>query len=225
MIMKNLKVNQLMDIVLEGEFSKEYYPVRIEDIDSQYIYMGMPMKHGGIVRLQSGQEIKCIFRDVIKCYGFSTTVIDIIKRPIPMLIADKPNEFLVVNQKRSYVRLQVVLPVKYRIVDENNGEEHKDSESRSYQGQTVNISAGGILFSTDIRLERQQYIEIELFMPNRQCFKTKAKILRVFDKIGYKKGKFWIAIEYEDVSDAERDRIFNYIFEKERELIKYGFKL
>ena len=221
--MEDLKVNQLMEIVFEGDNFREYYPVRIENIDEKSIHMGMPMKQGGIVRLQIGQEIRCVFRNSNnRYYGFSTTITDIIKKPFPMLIAEKPSQLSTINQKRAYVRLEVILPIEYRLINDSN--DSADDPEVFHNGHTVNISAGGVLFSTDMRLETQQHLEVKLYIPNYEPFNCQAKVLRVFDKVDSKRKYFWVAIQYEEISDAERDRIFNYIFEKERELIKSAFK-
>ncbi len=222
MNMENLKINQLMEIVIEGDTYREYYPVRVEDIDEHSIYMGMPMKQGGIVRMQIGEEIRCVFRSGNRYYSFSTTITDIIRKPIPMLITDKPIQLSTVNQKRAYVRIEVVLPIEYRLLGDSDDSE-EDPEV-FYDGQTVNISAGGVLFSTDVRLEPQQLIEIKLYIPNYDPFCSKAKVLRIFDKVDFRRKNIWAAIQYIEISDAKRDKLFNYIFEKERELINKAYK-
>ncbi len=218
--MENLKINQLMEIVIEGETFREYYPVRIENIDEHSIHMGMPMKHGGIVRLQIGQEIRCIFRDNNQYCGFTTTITGIIKKPIPMLITDKPKQLSSINQKRAYVRLEVSLPIEYRLLDSDDDLE--SIQELVYNGQTLNISAGGMLFSTDVRLESRQHIDIKLYIPHHEPFCCQARVLRIFDKVDIRRKNIWVAVQYEEISDAKRDRIFNYIFEKQRELIKKG---
>ncbi len=221
--MENLKVNQLMEIVIEGDNFREYYPVRIENIDERSIQIGMPMKQGGIVRLQIGQEIRCIFRSSnSNYYGFSTTITNIIKKPFPMLITDKPSQLSTINQKRAYVRLEVTLPIEYRLI--NHDDDSEDGSEALYHGHTVNISAGGVLFSTNVRLETQQHIDIKLYLPQYDPFCCKAKVLRVFDKVDFKRENIWVAIQYEEISDAKRDQLFNFIFEKQREFIKAAYK-
>ncbi len=220
--MEKLEINQLMDIVIEADAFREYYPVRIEDIDEHSLYIGMPMKQGRIVRLQAGQEIRCVFRKGTCYYGFSTSIKDIIKKPMLMLVTDKPQQLDTINQKRAYVRLEVVLPIEYRLLGE---EDDLEEEAEPWcKGQTVNISAGGILFSTDQRLESQQHMEIKLHIPQHPPFCCKARVMRVFDKVDFRRKNIWASVQYEEISDATRDRLFNYIFEKERELINKVYK-
>ncbi len=221
--MENLRINQLMDIVIEGDTFREYYPVRIENIDEQSLFIGMPMKQGGIIRLQIGQEIRCVFRNGNQYYTFSTIVTGLIKNPIPMLITDRPTQLSKINQKRAYVRIEVVLPIEYRLLGDSDDDLENDREI-FYKGQTVNVSAGGVLLSTDVRLEPRQLMEIKLYIPNYDPFCSKARVLRIFDKVDFRRKNIWAAIQYMEISDAKRDKLFNYIFEKERELINKAYK-
>jgi len=220
--MDGLKINQLLEIVIEGEAFREYYPVRIENIEKDSIMMGMPMKKGGLIRMQVGQEIRCVFRSHNQYFGFTATITEVVISPIPLLITTKPEQITSINQKRAYVRIEVSLPIEYRLSrDKEDDEEAVPSYDR---GLTINISAGGVLFCTDIRLESRQLLDIKLHIPSQETFEAKAKVLRIFDKVDARGRYIWAAIQYLEVSDAKRDKLFNYIFEKQRELINTAYK-
>lgn len=120
---------------------------------------------------------------------------------------------MAVNQKREFVRLNIALPVRFRIIDEE-GEGNPD---KIEEGVTIDISAGGALLYTPTKLQVGQKLEIELQFSEDESFFCQAHIIRLF-----KTDQIRIAIEYDDVSEAQRDKIFRFIFEKQREWIKKG---
>ena len=119
--------------------------------------------------------------------GFVTEVVGRRREPIPCLIINKPEHIVPVNQKREYVRLDISLPVQFRIIDEKDNAEIKE-------GITIDISAGGALFYTKTEVNIGQKMEI----------------------------KMQVAVEFDGIDEAHRDRIFKFIFKKQRERIKKG---
>ncbi|HHV15583.1 MAG TPA: flagellar brake protein [Gelria sp.] len=207
-----LRVNQLIEIELTEGDETEYLPSRIEEIKEQYLYIAMPMRKGTLLPLSTGQEIKVIMRHKSSTVGFVTKVVGRRREPIPYLIIDKPERIVPVHQKREYVRLNVALPVRFRIIEE--GEEAEIEE-----GLTIDISAGGALFTTKVVVQPEQKMKIEIQLLPKNIISCHAHVVRVFktDKQDIK-----VAIEYEDIREVERDKIFKFIFEKQREWIKKG---
>jgi c-di-GMP-binding flagellar brake protein YcgR len=207
-----LRVNQLIEIELTEGDETEYLPSRIEEIKEQYLYIAMPMRKGTLLPLSMGQEIKVIMRHKDSTVGFISKVVARRREPIPYLIIDKPERIVPVHQKREYVRLNVALPVRFRIIDE--GEEAEIEE-----GLTIDISAGGALFTTKVVVQPEQKMKIEIQLLTKNIISCHARVVRIFET---DKQDIRVAIEYEDIREAERDRIFKFIFEKQREWIKKG---
>ena len=139
-----LRVNQLVEIELSEGDASEYLPSRIEEIKEKYLYISMPMRKGALLPMRIGQEIKVIMRHRNSTVGFLTKVVGRRREPIPYLIITKPERIVSINQKREYVRLSVSLPVRFRVIDEEGGS--------IQEGVTIDISAGGALFSTQAEL-------------------------------------------------------------------------
>lgn len=217
--MQDIKVNLLLDMVIENESFPEYYPVRVEDMQDQYVYLSIPMKKGRLLRFEPGQEVKCVFKNAQKYYGFVGTVEEINLQPIPVLKIHMPNSCTMVPQRRNYVRLPVTLPVRFK--PKRNPYPEK-GEGDYYEGQTVNISAGGILFCTNIQLEFEQKIDIEFDIPDQDSLSCTGHVLRISEAKADTPRSRWIAVQYDNISAADQDKIFKYIFQKERELIQNG---
>ena len=209
----NLKINQLVEIELNEGHKTEYLPSRIEEIKEDYLYISMPMRKGTLLPMRLGQEIKVITRYKNSTVGFLTRVVGRRREPIPYLIINKPEVILPIKQKREYVRLNVSLPVRFKIIDEEDKNEIEE-------GITIDISAGGMLFSTKAEVKNGQKIEMEITLALENQFFCQAHVIRIFEK--KENNAIWVAVEYNDISEADRDRIFKFIFEKQREWIKKG---
>ena len=209
----NLKINQLVEIELNEGNIVEYLPSRIEEIKEDYLYISMPMRKGTLLPMRLGQEIRVITRYKNSTVGFLTRIVGRRREPIPYLIINKPEVILPIKQKREYVRLNVSLPVRFKIIDEEDKNEIEE-------GITIDISAGGVLFSTKAEVKKGQKIEIEITLSLEKTFSCQADAIRIFEKA--ENNAIWVAVEYNDISEADRDRIFKFIFEKQREWIKKG---
>jgi len=216
MKINNLKINQLIEIEVNTDGKTEYLPSRIEEIKDKYLYISMPMRKGALLPMRLGEEIKVIVRQKNATFGFLTKIAGRRRDPIPYLIVEKPEQFVKVNQKREFVRLEVSLPIRFRIVDEEN------PDNGIEEGTTVDISAGGALFSTQAEIKAGQKIEIDLQLSNKGSFFCRANVVRVFERGKNEKNAVRVAIEYNDISESQRDKIFRFIFEKQREWIKKG---
>lgn len=215
MKVKDLKINQLIEIEVNQGEKTEYLPSRIEEIKEKYIYISMPMRKGALLPMRLGEEIKIILRQKNGTFGFFTKIAGRRREPIPYLIIDKPERFISVNQKREFVRLEVNLSVRFRVVD-------GDNRGPIEEGMTIDISAGGILFSTQADIKAGQKIEMELQLSDKESFFSQAHAIRVFERGKHEKNSVRVAIEYDDISESQRDRIFRFIFEKQREWIQKG---
>lgn len=208
----DIKVNQLIEIEVELDATFQYLRSRIEEVSSIDLGLAVPMYKGVIVPMRVGREIKVCLTYKEKTFAFFTTIIGRKREPIPLLIVNKPEELFPI-QRRSYVRLPVSVPIKFRALP--------DGET-VIRGTTLDISGGGALLLTKAGLERGQIIELELDLPNREPVFCKARVVRILSQAKTAKDKSKIAIEYQDISEGQRDRIFNYIFEKQREWIRKG---
>ena len=211
---EDLKINQLVEIELKEGDASEYLPSRIEEIKEKYLYISMPMRKGALLPMRIGQEIQVMMRHRNSTVGFLTKVVGRRGGSLPYLIITKPERIVPVNQKREYVRLNISLPVRFRVIDEEG--------SQIQEGVTIDISAGGILLSTQAEVKAGQKIEIEIALSPKNTFTCQAHVIRVFEKDKKDKNTTRVAIEYDGINEAHRDKIFKFIFEKQREWIKKG---
>lgn len=214
---EDIRINQLLEIEVEGE--KDRLASRVEEIKDNYLFISMPMKKGALVPLWPGQEIRLIFRDKHSSVGGTSRVVSRRREPLPHLIVNRPLKLVPVNQKREFVRLPVSLNVRFKLVDDSAVK--TDDPAEIMEGTTIDISAGGLLFTTKSLLHANHLVELELKLTDKDSIYCKANVVRVFDR-KHQNEDWKVALIFEDINERQRDRIFKFIFDKQREWIKKG---
>lgn len=212
MKVEDIKINQLIEIEVEFNSFSQYLPSRVEGIDDKYLHIAAPIYKGGIVPLRGNQEIKVCFIYEGNFFVFYTKIVDRKREPIPLLIVEKPRKLNKI-QRRGFVRLPVRLPFYFKVLPD--GEEFEES-------MTLDISGGGVKFITSTSLHTDQLLEIELGLLEGAPICCKARVVRVANHDGENERGFEVAVEYEDITEGQRDRIFAYIFAVQRKWLKKG---
>jgi c-di-GMP-binding flagellar brake protein YcgR len=208
-----IKINQLIEIEVELESQKILnLPSRIEGMEENELHISVPLYRGEIIPLRTGQTVRIFLTCEDMTYAFSATIVGRKWQNIPLLVINKPDTFIKI-QRRNYMRLPIKLESYFRLVGD---------ESDFKKAETLNISGGGALIITEEAIEEGQNIEFELYIPNRKPFFCLAKVVRLLERGTEKGGRNKAAIEYYDITESKRDKIINYIFEKQREWIRKG---
>ncbi len=90
------------------------------------------------------------------------------------------------------------------------------TNTRTREGFTNNISSGGMLFLSEISLDRGQILAIELLLPDDiENIKCLCRVIRS-GQINQQENKFNIAVCFLDLPNSERSRINDYITQQKR---------
>jgi c-di-GMP-binding flagellar brake protein YcgR len=213
MQVKDLKVNQLIEITVDEE-GTEYKNLasRIEEISEEHIHVSVPMQRGEILPLRVGLNVKVNFVLEGHSFVFTTRITDRKSNPIPVLSLAKPDRIVEI-QRRMWVRVAVNIPVDFHV---------KGQSDKIYRGKTMDISGGGILLLCDANVSAGQILHLQINLPNRDPVFCKALVLRVIKQDTSKKELHKVVLEYQEISDGQRDKIMSFIFEKQREWIRKG---
>ncbi len=211
-----IKINHLLEIEMDNDDGKEYLPSRLEGISDKHWHISMPMRKGIYLTMRVAQRIRIVLRYKNTMFAADTVIVARSRGHIPLLIVDKPKELIAVNQKRTYVRINVAIPIDFRLlpIEGERGE--------ALQGITADISAGGMLLLSAEGMEEGQKLEIEVKLPDASSIYCQAHIVRVISKANEEGGDYKYAVEYDDINEGQRDRIFRFIFDKQREWLKKG---
>lgn len=197
-------------IVNEGEYRGKYR-TRIEEVGKRILSIGVPIVEGQFMPLREGTRLEVVFCDNLTAYAFSSVIIKRIAGSLPSFIIEFPSKIKKI-QRRKYVRVPVVNPIKYQIIE-------KEGLSDEKQGYTIDLSGGGILFKADEKIPEKTllFITMRLFDGEIQVPAKVTRCVKQEDKNFYK-----ISVEFQEISERVRDKIVGYVFRIQREMRQKG---
>lgn len=211
MYKKKLSVGLTVELdVSEGEYEGKYR-TRIEEVGEKIIAIGAPFEQGEVVPLREGTKIKLTFWDETAAYSFKGKILQRIAVPLPIFILELPDSVEKV-QRRNFVRVPAVFPVTFQIVT-------PQGLSDKQKAMMLDLSGGGMRFSTKDRMENKSIIYVYLTLSNGEL-QTPARVCRVEwleDTKHYR-----ISAEFHDLSERERDKIIRCVFDIQRAMRKKG---
>ncbi len=95
-----------------------------------------------------------------------------------------------------------------------------DSESLlKVESKSVNISAAGICFTMDEKVEKGDLVEVKMFLPDIHPvgITTYGRVVRAIDD-GC--GQYKVALSFKDIEDDIRDEIVQYTLRRQRDIMK-----
>lgn len=197
-------------IALEGEYEGRYR-TRIEEVGERLLLVGAPFDHGELVPLREGTKVKLTFWDEAAAYSFEGKIMQRIAVPVPMFVLELPDTIAKV-QRRNFVRVSASFPVTFRMVT-------REGLSDLHKATMVDLSGGGMRFTTKERVENRSLLYAQISLPNGDL-QTPVRVIRV-ERIEETK-LYSVSTEFHEISERERDRIIRCVFDIQRAMRKKG---
>ncbi len=213
----NFKVNEKLEIALEEE--EHFYKSMIQDMEKGSITVGLPINNNKSLLLYQGDKIKVKKIEDDAVYYYTSKVISRLKDDnVPLYNLEEPriSERL---QRRKYVRVPCVLPVKYRYHQKEISRQEGHQEFKFQEGLTVDIGGGGIKFSSELNIPPGQFLDINVVLPDF-VLNARAKVVRTIElKERFNKDNinYWICVEFFSICEKDREKFISFIFERMRE--------
>jgi c-di-GMP-binding flagellar brake protein YcgR len=122
------------------------------------------------------------------------------------------------NQHRQYMRLDVNLALKYRLLTRVNEDEKPSNEV--FSAHTADISGGGVCLIAKEPLRVGDTILLSLYIPGCAIGDVKSKILKVIAAEGRMGTNYRHLVQFISIEPQQREKIVKYIFDKHREILK-----
>ena len=123
------------------------------------------------------------------------------------------------NQSRRYMRLEISLPLRYRVVE--SGDPKAEPTEETLQATTLDISGGGICFMADNQLKPGDIILHSIQIPGDSLGGIRSKVLKI---IPIEKSEtlthYKHLLQFVGIELQQREKIIKFIFEKQREVIQ-----
>ena len=118
-------------------------------------------------------------------------------------------------QRRDFYRLRILRDIGVRLVKDVKGE-----ESDKYTCGLIDISVGGLLFSSRKEFNENDKLEISLNLNNKKLNVHGIIVRRTLNDI-YSSSYFY-GVKFVNMNEPDKNIISRYIFEEQRKLIKKG---
>jgi len=124
------------------------------------------------------------------------------------------------NQNRRYVRLDINLPVKFRIVEKADKKEKPTAAM--FTARIAEMSGGGLSFYADTPLEQNDMILIGLALPDgdKALGGIKGQVLRVVRVESRTAVNFRHHIQFVSIEPQQREQIVKFVFAKHRQMLQ-----
>jgi len=197
-------------IVLEGDY-EGHYRTRIEEVGERLLSVGVPFDHGELVPVREGTKVKITFWDETAVYSFEGKIMQRIAIPVPIFVLVLPDKVAKV-QRRDFVRVPASFPITFRMVT-------REGLSDIYKAVTLDLSGGGMRFSTKEHIENKSLLFVQLSLPNGEI-QTPVTVCRA---VGIEDTKqYSISVKFHEISERERDKIIRCVFDIQRAMRKKG---
>ena len=209
-----------------GEITRKTYRSELYDIESDdVIKIAMPMEQTKIVLLPVDAEYSLCFYTPGGLYQCLARVIERYKSNNLFVLSMELQTDLQKYQRREYYRLNTVLDMKSKVIDENvpGGLEQVqfiDTDLTFDNGTMVDISGGGARFISQVRYQEGVLIRFvfSLFVNGRVTeYKLVGKVLKS-TPIENREDSYENRIQFVNMVNDDRESIIKYIFEEERKL-------
>jgi len=150
-----IKLWERLELRLADSQGKAEFITRVENIGKDKFQVECPVKLSGKRNLQPGDVVEAVINRDDASYLFRARIIEI-DAARENLTTIKPIGALSRIQRRKFVRLDISFNVNFAVIDMNAPTD--SFTGGSYQGQLLNLSAGGVLLSASKKLKEGDYL-------------------------------------------------------------------
>jgi c-di-GMP-binding flagellar brake protein YcgR len=212
------RIHQKVELqILGGPYAAAYSTV-VDDLDDDGITLAQPLLGGRPIPLMRGEPVRVEYAlSGAARIAFQTTIESIHVLPLPAIRLAHPDPLRVARfQQRSFVRLMVSLPLRYRVVSK----EDLDLDlPLSWTGQIVDLSASGVQAWLAEPFGQGEFLLIE-FALGEDSFTLVAEVVRSIGAIATK--RFAHGLRFIEADEQQRQQILRYIFAEQRERRRQG---
>ncbi len=202
--------NVMIEYIDRGGIIKNY-KTRVEDLDSEFLLLQMPIIKRVPVRVREGIELTLWRKEDRKKQAYVTNVYVIENRPgkVSLLVCSKPKKITVASRRR-FFRCSVKMPFQYN-VDKN-----------SAGGTVTDLSLSGLyaLVDPDPQLREGVFLDMSIEVPGESDLSLVGEVIRSHNLAGNK--VLGIAVDFREITEGMQDILNRYLFQRQRELIMKG---
>ena len=211
---RNLSVGQKMSVYVPGQ-KDDSFSASVAHVGEFWFKLRIQEDFMGLVNLGGAERILAFLRQGDASYTVTVKVREVLQGGE---ITFYHNIKLSRNQHRQYMRLDVNVPLKYRIVHREGFDERQSNSVLS--AHTADISGGGVCLVAKEPLRVGDIIMLSIYIPGCPISDVESKVLRVIELSGRGNVQYRHLVQFVSIEPQDREKIVKYIFDKHREMLK-----
>lgn len=122
------------------------------------------------------------------------------------------------NQLRQYVRMEVNLPVKFRLLKTENPDTSEVKRGQVVEAKIADISGGGLSFLGQKSLRPGDMVSLSFSLPEQTFAGVPAKVLRIGIQEGKTQTLYRHHLQFTNIAPAQRERVVRFVFDRQRQI-------
>jgi len=211
---RNLSVGQKVSIFVP-EQRKDSFGATVTHVGEFWFTVRLLEDFMGLVSLGGMEKILAFLRQGDAAYSVTAKVKEFVPTgEISFFHSTKLSR----NQHRQYMRLDISLALKYRLLTRVGGEEKPSDEQ--FSAHTADISGGGVCLIAKEPLTIGDEILLSIGIPGYTVSDIKSKVLKVI-AVDTRGGPLYRhLVQFISIEPQQREKIIKYIFSKHREALQ-----
>lgn len=189
-----------INLVIRTRYNGKLYTSYVESIDKREVIFRCPSDEHDIIRFRNNATIKIEFICFGKLYSTEMLIKErIIKDAVVYYRGDiaAPIEE---NKRRKSYRLPIILDLTYTVLP---------AETEEYNGNSVDISAGGMLMETSENIHNKD-IRVRVDIEG-QVYIIKSTILK--KRVNYRNGTYLYNLKFSNLSSRHKNQIHRFVMD------------
>ncbi len=211
---RNLSVGQKISVFVPGQRS-ESFSANVTHVGEFWFTVRLQENFMGLVSLGGMEKTLAFLRQGDAAYSVTVRVKEISQAgEISFFHSIRLSR----NQHRQYMRLDVDLAVKYRLIERAGGFDERPPDEFLI-AHTADISGGGVCFIAKEPLRVGDVIMLSINIPGNVVNKVTAKILKVIAVEGRMATTYRHLVQFISIEPQQREKIVKYIFDKHQGVV------
>lgn len=205
------KLRENKAVFLRKAGTSDWKKSRVEAVLGKYLQVSHPVEKGRIWPVGPKENLEIGFSVDEEYYTFLSAVLDVRRKPIPLLVLQRPSiSELVVVQRRRSPRVYSLVPLFYVIQD-------KGILSQGQHTLALNLSATGLSFNANEPISRGNGLKMEIQIPNStNPISANGEVVACSEVPQAKEARYKIRVKFIDIATTNRHRVNEFVREKRK---------
>jgi c-di-GMP-binding flagellar brake protein YcgR len=186
-------------------------------VTDEVITVRVRVSREGDVPIQGGTPVTGFVMDKGGVFRFDSVVIKRLRSAGQLeMLLEPPDDMH--EERRNYFRFHYGLPVRLRLLGED------DKPGARYFAESLDLAGGGLAVMMGESLESgaRVLVRIRLEDPNEAPVEATGHVVRSVEQPSIKAHEYRVAIVFDKIAEADRQRLIQFIFGKQREFRQKG---